>query len=148
MVHLLSWFYFLMHSNIPNKYSLSPIYSVSSINIMEIIFLSLFTLCNRQVYILHWFNSTLRIIGLIYSLNQWCASCTRPQIQWTSANTSLWIYPSSSAFTILIWIFMYISYNRVAYKNSVSTYMTWEYQLFINHISITTCRVMSESTCN
>ena len=62
--------YFLVYSNISNNFRLSVIASVSYTYIIIIAIPSSFTLYNRQVFNFHCLNPILRVVVLVYLLNQ------------------------------------------------------------------------------
>ena len=71
-------YYFLIYSILSINSGLSMIYSVAYKYKITIAVLSLFTVCKIQVPVLHGLNTAVRVVVLIYFLNQKCTSYTRP----------------------------------------------------------------------
>ena len=77
-------YYFLVHSIVSISSGLSHFSSVSYVYTMTIVVQSSFTTYNRPLSLLHCLNPYLRVIVLMYYLDQPFDSCTRTQIHWIS----------------------------------------------------------------
>ena len=80
--------YFLVHSIISINYGLSPIVILSSTYTINNGVPSPFTLCKIQLSVLNYLYSILRVITLMYYLNQKRDDCNRPQIDLISVSIS------------------------------------------------------------
>ena len=85
-------YYFLVYSNISINVGSYPIDRVLYTYIMTTKVLSLFTLYKRQGWFFHLLNPSLRVIVLMFSLDQLCAACLIPQTHLISPNISSWIF--------------------------------------------------------
>ena len=107
---------------------------------------SLFTLYTIQISVFHCLNTALRVILLMYCLNQLSPACNRNYIHLIRANLSFYVFIFPSTYAMSSVVFMQISYFKASYKNTVSTSIVWKYHLLIKHKSIMMCSVTSVTT--